>query len=417
MVSGEASDAIDQEGKQVNKDDRKLQYGYEYWDNYDYAATAMPTPRPTFKPTPYPSPRPTPDPTATPTHYPTPYPSPRPTPHPTHKPTPRPTKRPTPAPVPPPTRVPTPNPTPDPTPMPTLHPTPGPTETPTCEPSPSPSELPTPKPTPFPTPAPTPRPTPAPTTAKPTGTAPSSSPSETPTISDEPSESPTVSDEPSDSPTSFSSLTGSSTLSIDADCNGAETLLDLICAPRNSNILGNLCDELTERDIDILADCNRRLTIFAPTNEAFDAFFDFFNDEFFDDEDNFVLDPIGDIIIGNRKLQDEDFKDQIMTAILSYHIAPGLFRLRDLSCEEDDKFLRMLTRGTTMTECDLNGDLVGQRGTCNNNLSRVDQFDIIAANGFLHVVTNVFVPSPDGTVDGCSEIGKELDEARLQFMP
>ena len=70
---GEATDAVDQEGKEMTEGQRKLQFDWRYWDQYNYLAhTGEPTPQPTFKPTPYPTPRPTPLPTtAPPTEMPT----------------------------------------------------------------------------------------------------------------------------------------------------------------------------------------------------------------------------------------------------------------------------------------------------------------------------------------------------------
>jgi len=396
----------------VNSVGRKLQFGWEYWDNYNYHHTAQPTPRPTWSPTPFPSPRPTPLPTSKPTYTPTHYPSPRPTPHPTHKPTPRPTRFPTGPPVPFPTRKPTPNPTPMPTPGPTLHPTPSPTKMPTMFPTGSPTERPTPVPTPFPTRSPTPQPTPLPT-LRPTTLRPTESePSEFPTETEEPSENPTESQEPSENPTSFTSFSGSSTLTFEEGCDGRDTIYDVVCADFNSNVLGNLCDAVNEFGLrDLLDDCNRRLTLFAPNNQAFDTFFNYFNDNFFSNPSNFPLLPIGDEIIldpTTRKLMvDDAFKDEVMSSVVAYHVANGIFRAQDLTCTGNARFINMVSRGPTETKCDgTTGALVGQQGTCNGFLPRFDQVNINAANGLLHVVTNVFIPSPDSTVDGCAQIGE-----------
>lgn len=438
LSHGEASDAVEQEGKKLNKDERKLQYGYnnpyqswEYWDQYDYAQTAEPTHPPTFKPTPYPTPRPTPLPTEKPTYMPTHYPTPRPTPHPTHKPTPRPTRAPTGDPVPRPTRKPTPNPTPDPTPMPTLHPTPKPTDMPTMEPSPSPSERPTPIPTAFPTPRPSRRPTPLPTTAPPTRnptprptpepTA-NEAPSEEPTETSEPSEEPTETSEPSENPTSITTFSGSETLSFNGESNG-QSILDIVCDDMNTNVLGDFCDAITEFGLESeLGDSNRRLTLFAPNNQAFDTFFDYFNDNFFSDDSNFPLLPIGNVVLdpNARKLPvDQDFKKTLMETILMYHVrGDGVFRYQDLTCGGT---VAMKRGGSTTTVCDTNGNgaVVAQNGTCNGlpprfaglprlpGLPRLDQFNIPGANGLIHVVTNVLIPSPNSTRAGCEQIGPE----------
>jgi len=394
---GEASDAVELDGKEV-KDERELQfvaqYEWMYWDTYDYTNTAEPTPRPTFRPTPYPSPRPTPLPTHKPTYRPTHYPSPRPTPHPTHKPTPSPTKRPTGPPVPQPTRKPTPNPTPDPTPMPTLHPTPQPTRHPTMEPSPTPSERPTPIPTAFPTPRPTRRPTPLPT-LRPTENPSGDEPSEFPTETSEPSEVPTETEEPSENPTSFTSTNEF------ARCpNGLRTIYQVVCSDVNVNTLGTLCREINELGLDLeLNDCNLQLTLFAPSNFAFDIFFRAYDDEFFASEDNFEsFFGNGGILVrsdGERKLQadSEFFRIAFMRNVLFYNIANGAFYLEDLICDGD--VTMYVGTGETQTKCnDAQDVFVGQEGTCNDIVSRFRQPDVNVANGVIHLMTGVLVPSP-----------------------
>lgn len=390
---GEASDAVELDGKEV-KDERELQfvpqYDWLYWDNYDYTNTAEPTPRPTFRPTPYPSPRPTPLPTHKPTYRPTHYPSPRPTPHPTHKPTPRPSKRPTGPPIPQPTRKPTPNPTPDPTPMPTLHPTPQPTGHPTMEPSPTPSERPTPIPTAFPTPRPTRRPTPLPT-LRPTENPSGDEPSEFPTETSEPSEVPTESEEPSENPTTSDS----------GGCDGTDlqTIYQIVCDDMNVLTVGTLCEEIKARGLEFeLNDCDRQLTLFAPSNDAFEKFFIRYNDDFFENEENFESFINNNIIAdGQRKLQFDAFRNILMTRVLLYNVADGVSLSRDLTCEGK---VAMILGGTTETKC--NDDKVeGQKGTCNKETSVFRQTDVIAANGVIHLITEVLVPSPTKEVAGC----------------
>lgn len=397
---GEASDAVELDGKEV-KDERELQfvphYDWLYWDNYDYTNTAEPTPRPTFKPTPYPSPRPTPLPTHKPTYRPTHYPSPRPTPHPTHKPTPRPSKRPTGPPIPQPTRKPTPNPTPDPTPMPTLHPTPQPTGHPTMEPSPTPSERPTPIPTAFPTPRPSRRPTPLPT-LNPTGNPSGDEPSEFPTETSEPSEVPTETEEPSENPTESTSDFGR------CDGTNLSSIYQIVCAEINVNTLGILCEEVNARGLEFeLNNCDRQLTLFAPSNAAFETFFDKYDDDFFENEENFETYSNSDIILsrsdGERKLQLKNFKNIFMTDVLLYNVANGVFQSQSLACNGD--VTMSSGSGTTETKCNTGQDVVGQRGTCNNRLSRFRQTDVKAANGVIHLITEVLVPSPTTASGGC----------------
>ena len=186
--------------------------------------------------------------------------------------------------------------------------------------------------------------------------------------------------------------------------------------------MGDFCTQITAAGLDtLLDDCNRRLTVFAPTNTAFTTFENYFNDAFFSDPDNFPLASLGDIILdpstvtppvggGIRKLQnvDEDFKSSLLENVMAYHIVDGLVLADNLTCTGPDRFIRMLLRGSTETYCDLlSGNIVGQTGTCNAVETRpaLDQVNIQAGNGFLHVVTNVMIPSPDGTINGCADIG------------
>ncbi len=268
---GEASDAAEKEGKEMDEHGRKLNFGWQYWDQHyqynPYAHTARPTPRPTFVPTPFPTPRPTPLPTSKPTYSPTAYPSPRPTPHPTARPSPRPTKPPTGHPIPLPTRKPTPNPTPKPTPSPTIRPTPGPTRHPTYKPTKSPTERPTPVPTPFPTPSPTPVPTTLKPTNRPTPSPTGDEPSEEPTETSEPSEEPTETTEPSVTPTSYTSFSGSSTLSFESGCVGTNTLCKFIVSTFVTTcylICRVLCSDSNSSLIPLLLLYHLQLTLFVP---------------------------------------------------------------------------------------------------------------------------------------------------------
>ncbi len=99
-----------------------------------------------------------------------------------------------------------------------------------------------------------------------------------------------------------------------------------------------------------------------------------------------------------------------MESVVSYHIVNGIVLTEDLACLSAARFINMLSRGTTETYCDtLNvGSIVGQTGTCNALDTRpaLDQVNIQAANGFLHVVTNVMIPSPNATISGCADIGE-----------
>lgn len=170
---------------------------------------------------------------------------------------------------------------------------------------------------------------------------------------------------------------------------------------------------MRDRGLDTLFnDCNRRLTLFAPNNNAFITFDDYFNDEFFSDRNNFPINPIrGEEIIlrptpSNRDLEeengvDEDFRQNVMSQILGYQTLNGLYRVQNLVCGNG---INMIARGTTTTVCD-NAVYVGQIGTCNRLTPNFSQVNIVAANGIIHVMTEVMIPSPDATIDGCADIG------------
>jgi len=61
----------------------------------------------------------------------------------------------------------------------------------------------------------------------------------------------------------------------------------------------------------------------------------------------------------------------------------------------------MLGSGTTRTICQ-NINPTGQRGDCNRDASNFLTTDgVVLANGILHVVDRIMIPSPDGTLQGC----------------
>ena len=211
--------------------------------------------------------------------------------------------------------------------------------------------------------------------------------------------------------------------------------VDRICSARNEAILGTLCSELRARNLEeLLSSCNRRFTIFAPDNDAFERFFIRFDNDFFGDPNNNFFDVGNDnfIVGGQRKLQDansdrmvrrnRNLQMQMMTAaptqkptlspanqsrrgrvlrtILRYHIARNVYRRQDLEC---NKQIVMLVKGTTTTRC-RNKNLYKQRGTCEVvNLDSEFSETMFASNGVIHVISNVMIPSPDGTAEGCNK--------------
>jgi len=101
-----------------------------------------------------------------------------------------------------------------------------------------------------------------------------------------------------------------------------------------------------------------------------------------------------------------DFRENFLRAVFSYHVtSPNLYRAQDLSCIGRQRFIQMMQRGTSETQCQ-NAIPFGQRGTCNAEAStpRFEQINIFTANGIIHVMNNVLIPSPDGTVEGCDLI-------------
>ena len=107
----------------------------------------------------------------------------------------------------------------------------------------------------------------------------------------------------------------------------------------------------------------------------------------------------------------DTFEDEFLTAVFFYQIAPGLHTRADLNCFNEP--LIMYSRGSSFTVCDeltgSEGSVIGQSGTCNRpgtdgGVPRFDTSDVAAGNGLIHVVSNVLVPSPDGTIKGCKLI-------------
>lgn len=176
----------------------------------------------------------------------------------------------------------------------------------------------------------------------------------------------------------------------------------------------------------LLDDCQRRLTLFAPTNAAMTTFFNTFTPTFFQDPNNFPLNPIGNLIRSELPtLRMDSFEDEFLTAVFFYQIAPGLHTRADLNCFDEP--LVMYSRGSSFTVCDTltgeSGSVIGQAGTCNKpgengGTPRFDTSDVAAGNGIIHVVSNVLIPSPDGTIRGCKKIeGASTLSSRLIAEP
>ena len=171
----------------------------------------------------------------------------------------------------------------------------------------------------------------------------------------------------------------------------------IVCNEDNAGTVGTLCEEINARGLEFeLNDCDRQLTLFAPSNIAFQIFFDRYDDNFFENEENFES-FINIIVDGGRKLQSDAFRNIFMTSVLLYNVADGVSLSQDLTCNGK---VAMISGGTTETKCN-NPDVVGQKGTCNNNRSFFRQTDVIAANGVIHLILEVLVPSPTRAEAGC----------------
>jgi Fasciclin domain len=108
------------------------------------------------------------------------------------------------------------------------------------------------------------------------------------------------------------------------------------------------------------------LTVFAPTNDAFEA--------------------IGVETLASLSLEE-------VTFILQYHAVEGEVLSTDLVCESE---VEMANGVVTETQCLEDGSIF-QVGTGNTEDSRplIVEVDIDACNGVVHVVDNVILPDPD----------------------
>jgi len=399
----------------------ELAYGhhepeYGHQDPYGY-------PVPTDRPTPVPTPRPTD----------------RPTPYPTYKPTPHPTTRP-------PSPAPSPQPSPEPSP----------------DPSPAPSPEPSPAPSPEPSPAPSPEPSDSPTISdEPSSFEPSESlePSEEPTTSEEPSESPTTSEEPSEQPTQSEEPSEQPTGSEEPTQSTELTIAEFICADANRFFLGNLCtvinaapgifailnndfifdfaefQDIPDFDVNILQvqfqnyippivgnvqfpdfggrnlqnrrQKNRKITMFAPDNEALNNLLRRNIQDLFNANRPEVVAYFGgmeiNIIDNIARINDFIFSDVgrvILNEILLTHIVLNKeVAFNKLKCK---KMLEMLNGQVTVTDCDqrVSGNIrsihkfqVGEGNDPNDPRPKIIGQDFLASNGVLHVVNEVILPN------------------------
>jgi uncharacterized surface protein with fasciclin (FAS1) repeats len=139
------------------------------------------------------------------------------------------------------------------------------------------------------------------------------------------------------------------------DYQGDGTLLDVAT---QTDDLSTLVTALEAAEIGAAIGGDGPFTVFAPSNEAFDAL------------------PEGTV----NALLLEDNRDQL-TDILTYHVVPGEYRAADL---ENGQTLETL-QGETLTVTIIDGRVM-------INGAEVVQADVDASNGVVHVISSVILP-------------------------
>ena len=138
------------------------------------------------------------------------------------------------------------------------------------------------------------------------------------------------------------------------------------CSQRNFDIL---CELIEKSELEDLLKETGTLTLFAPSNEAF---------EYLGDEvlENLLQDPTGAL------------KD-----ILKYHISDEIYFESDLYCNRQIDTLRGDTSDDfTTTKCKARGAY--QKGNGNEKpYPRIMHTDMVACNGVVHVVDKVILPN------------------------
>lgn len=187
--------------------------------------------------------------------------------------------------------------------------------------------------------------------------------------------------------TAFFSTDDATTISIDAassDSNSTSSssclsITDIIC--HDDGNLKALCEaiNISELNDDLNEDT---WTIFAPTDEAFEAL----------GRDN--LDSLVGVF-GN----DTDTTVVPLTDLLLFHVVPGLALTSDmLPCEAGNNLVEMANGENSRTKCMRNnmgnGDIPSvQRGQFNNKMDppMIIESDIIACNGVIHILDKVML--------------------------
>jgi uncharacterized surface protein with fasciclin (FAS1) repeats len=193
----------------------------------------------------------------------------------------------------------------------------------------------------------------------------SDAPSDGPSlISDVPSDGPSlISDAPSDGPSLISDAPsdGPSLIAFAPPSDTCESLAEVICTLPEFEILCGLLQ--TVEIIDVL-NGEDQFTIFAPTNEAFEA----------------LSEELADAITSDS---------ETLTNLLISHAVPGVIFSADLQCGGE---VSMVSEKETTTVCI--DDEVFQSGAGNtlDSLPKIVAPDGIACNGVIHAIDQVILP-------------------------
>lgn len=122
--------------------------------------------------------------------------------------------------------------------------------------------------------------------------------------------------------------------------------------------------------LDEALDGNRQLTVFAPTNAAFEAL-------------------LSELELTPAQLLTEQNRD-LVTGILLYHVAPGF---RAATSVVHSKRIITLSKKFIHVEADESGVDVGND---ENGFANVESTDIFASNGVIHVIDTVLLPPSMG---------------------
>ena len=144
----------------------------------------------------------------------------------------------------------------------------------------------------------------------------------------------------------------------------SSTILEIAA---NNEDFSILAQAVIFANLDKALDGKRQLTVFAPTNDAFEA----------------LLSELG---LTAEELLVEENKN-LVTSILLYHVAPGNRPAEDVV--DSDK-IRTLSKKFIEVEVD---DGSVQVGNDENGFVNVIATDIMASNGVVHVIDGVMLPS------------------------